>query len=73
MREPRVLNVAEKPSVARALAAVFAQMNPGVQDQGMRRDTHQVFTCEHVQFPAIRTQGNGQMRNNGGQGVYCKQ
>ena len=67
MREVRVLNVAEKPSVARALAGVFARMN-GARDRGMRRDVHQIFTCENVQFPALHTQGDGQMMRNGGPG-----
>ena len=58
MREPRVLNVAEKPSVARSLAAAFARM-PGAQDGGMRRDVHQVFTCQGCPFPALHAQGNG--------------
>lgn len=53
-----VLNVAEKPSVARSLAGVFGHM-PGVQDRGMRREGAQVFTHERVQFPNIFTQGQG--------------
>jgi DNA topoisomerase-3 len=48
----RVLNVAEKPSVARALASVFARMGT---DQGMRRDVHQVFT-HIVDFPDVLAQ-----------------
>jgi hypothetical protein len=53
-----VLNVAEKPSVARALAGVFGQM-PGVQDRGMRRDGAQIFTHEGVKFPNVFSQGQG--------------
>jgi DNA topoisomerase-3 len=54
-----VLNVAEKPSVARALAGVFGHM-PGAQDRGMqRREGAQVFTHERVQFPNIFMQGGG--------------
>lgn len=45
-----VLNVAEKPSVARALAHVFGQF-PSARDCGMRRDVHQIFTHENVTFP----------------------
>ena len=53
-----VLNVAEKPSVARALAGVFGQM-PGVQDRGMRREGAQIFTHEGVKFPNVFSQGQG--------------
>jgi DNA topoisomerase III len=53
-----VLNVAEKPSVARALAAVFARM-PGATDGGMIRDAHQIFTHENVCFPNVYAQGEG--------------
>jgi hypothetical protein len=53
-----VLNVAEKPSVARALAGVFGQM-PGVQDRGMRREGAQVFTHDGVKFPNVFSQGQG--------------
>ena len=55
---PKVLNVAEKPSVARALAAVFARM-PGARDGGMRRDANQVFTHDNVCFPNVYAQGEG--------------
>jgi DNA topoisomerase-3 len=57
---PTVLNVAEKPSVARALAAVFARM-PGARDGGMRREAHQIFTHENVCFPNVYAQGQGRM------------
>eukprot|EP00548_Thalassiothrix_antarctica_P008807 CAMPEP_0194152402 /NCGR_PEP_ID=MMETSP0152-20130528/52128_1 /TAXON_ID=1049557 /ORGANISM="Thalassiothrix antarctica, Strain L6-D1" /LENGTH=782 /DNA_ID=CAMNT_0038856867 /DNA_START=182 /DNA_END=2531 /DNA_ORIENTATION=+ len=60
-----VLNVAEKPSVARALASVFSQM-PGAQDRPMRRDVHQIFLQENVCFPQIFQQGRGEMQNYGG-------
>ena len=66
-RHPVVLNVAEKPSVARALASVFGQYNPGVQDRGMRREqgSHQVFTHENVQFPNVFQQsGHGRQVAN---------
>jgi len=54
-----VLNVAEKPSVARALAAVFAQM-PGARDGGpVRGQGAQIFTCDNVVFPSVITQGDG--------------
>jgi DNA topoisomerase-3 len=62
-----VLNVAEKPSVARALASVFARM-PGAQDQPMTRDVHQIFVQENVCFPSVYSQGRGQMMN-GNQGL----
>jgi DNA topoisomerase III len=54
-----VLNVAEKPSVARALASVFAHM-PGSQDRGMQRHQQQVFHHDNVQFPSVQAQGSGQ-------------
>jgi hypothetical protein len=57
---PTVLNVAEKPSVARALAGVLAGM-PGTQDRGMRREGAQIFTHENVQFPSVYSQGEGRM------------
>ncbi|KAL7572581.1 hypothetical protein ACA910_000398 [Epithemia clementina (nom. ined.)] len=54
-----VLNVAEKPSVARALQTVFGRM-PGAQNRGMQRDgSTQIFTHDGVQFPSIQQQGNG--------------
>jgi len=59
-REPVVLNVAEKPSVARALAQVFSRMNGSV-DRGMSRANGniQVMRADHVCFPDIYCQGNG--------------
>lgn len=57
-REVKVLNVAEKPSVARALVQVFARM-PGTRDRGMRREAHQIFTQENVNFPNVMLQGDG--------------
>lgn len=53
-----VLNVAEKPSVARALAQVFSRFNTGVQDRGSQRtgNSNQVFTHENVQFPDVMRQ-----------------
>lgn len=55
-----VLNVAEKPSVARSLASVFAHM-PAVQDRGMQRreGSCQVFTHDQVTFPSVFAQGQG--------------
>jgi hypothetical protein len=53
--ETKVLNVAEKPSVARALAGVFGTM-PGARDRGMRREVHQIFTHELVH---VNAQGDG--------------
>jgi len=70
MREPRVLNVAEKPSVARSLAAVFARMQ-GAQDGGMRREAHQIFTAQSVPFPALHTQGHYQRSNGPGACCLC--
>lgn len=55
---PSILNVAEKPSVARALAGVFSRM-PGSVDRGMRREEHQIFTHENVCFTNVFVQGHG--------------
>jgi hypothetical protein len=57
---PIVLNVAEKPSVARSLAAVFGRL-PGAQDKGMTRQVHQIFRHENVCFPSVYQQGHGQL------------
>jgi DNA topoisomerase III len=64
--EIKVLNVAEKPSVARALAQVFRNCHgtggPGVaavRDRGSQRDVHELFTHENVHFPNVYTQGDG--------------
>jgi hypothetical protein len=69
--EIKVLNVAEKPSVARALATVFGHMptitghggggGGPVRDRGMHRDVHQVFTHENVHFPSVFAQGDGRI------------
>lgn len=54
-----ILNVAEKPSVARALAEVFAQ-TPGARDTGpIRGQRAQIFSCDNVIFPLVTTQGDG--------------
>ena len=54
-----VLNVAEKPSVARALAEVFAQ-SPGSVNRPMQRgEAAQVFCSENVRFPNLARQGSG--------------
>ena len=55
-----VLNVAEKPSVARALASVFSRM-PGAQERPSIRDAHQIFLQENVCFPLVFQQGQGQL------------
>lgn len=60
-QNPTVLNVAEKPSVARALAGVFNRMD-GARDTGTQRSgagANQVFTHENVRFPSVFAQGNG--------------
>jgi DNA topoisomerase III len=59
---PTILNVAEKPSVARSLAQVFSQI-PGSVDRGMRRQEHQIFTHENVSFVDVFSQGNGRLLN----------
>jgi len=59
-----VLNVAEKPSVARALAAVFAS-SPGARDRTRTRGGNPpLFEIENVQFPFIFTQGHGVLLPN---------
>ena len=64
MREIRVLNVAEKPSVARALAGVFNGM-PGSRDRHARRNpAAQVFEHENVRFPEIFRQGGNNNNTN---------
>jgi DNA topoisomerase-3 len=56
-----ILNVAEKPSVARALAAVFSQI-PQSRDLGpIRGEAAQIFAIDNVLFPSVTTQGNGNM------------
>ena len=64
-----VLNVAEKPSVARALAAVFDQMPGSSSRQAQRNHAAQVFTHENVKFPSISIQSthnhNGNHNSNG--------
>lgn len=57
-----VLNVAEKPSVARALAGVFNRM-PGSRERPMERRDAQIFTHENVCFPNVMNQGSGQPVN----------
>lgn len=57
-----MLNVAEKPSVARALAGVFSRM-PGARDGGpVRGQAAQMFSCDNVVFPDVAIQGNGVMQ-----------
>ena len=68
----KVLNVAEKPSVARALAGVFARQ-PQARERGMQRDgesRHQVFTHDSVMFPYLFSQAQGQGGNAQQQQLY---
>ena len=64
-RTPVLLNVAEKPSVARSLAAVFHRMPQSREGAPMRREAAQIFTHDNVVFPDIFTQANGRNGNNG--------
>ena len=64
-----ILNVAEKPAVARALVSVFARM-PGSQDAGMRRDAGQIFTHNNVCFPSVFSQGHGLQVNGPGKNEW---
>lgn len=58
-----ILNVAEKPSVARALAGVFSQIN-GSRDRPMQRgEAAQIFVCDNVMFPSVLRQGGGRPMN----------
>lgn len=66
--EIKVLNVAEKPSVARALAQVFRNChgpggNGAVRDRGSQRDVHELFIHENVHFPNVYSQGDGRTIN----------
>jgi DNA topoisomerase III len=72
VRETKVLNVAEKPSVARALAAVFQGL-PGSIDRGMRRDVHQIFTHESVHFVNVHVQGDGRILNGPSEFLFTTQ
>jgi DNA topoisomerase-3 len=61
----KVLNVAEKPSVARALAAAFHHMPQAREGAPMRREAAQIFTHENVCFPHIFSQGNNNNNHPG--------
>ena len=55
-----VLNVAEKPSVAIALAGVFAEMPQSRPNPNIRSNHNiQIFSCSNVTFPFVHSQGNG--------------
>jgi DNA topoisomerase III len=69
--EVKVLNVAEKPSVARALAQVFRNCPGPVRDRGSQRDAHELFTQENVHFPNVFAQGDGRTVN--GPSKFCCQ
>ena len=57
-QQVKILNVAEKPSVARSLAQVFSQI-PGAHDEPMVRREAQIFITHGVAFPSIHSQGQG--------------
>ena len=59
-----VLNVAEKPSVARALAQVFSNTPGSRQGQSHRSGPAQIFEVENVNFPSLHQQGSGQTLPN---------
>ena len=60
-----VLNVAEKPSVARSLAQVFANTPGSRPNNNPRREAAQIFECDNVMFPPLHQQGQGrQVANN---------
>jgi DNA topoisomerase III len=55
---PTVLNIAEKPSVARSLAGAFHRIPQSQETVPMRRDAAQIFTHDQVSFPDIFSQGS---------------
>lgn len=60
-----VLNVAEKPSVARALAGVFAGMPQARPNPNLRSNHNiQIFSCSNVTFPFVHSQGNGTLMSS---------
>lgn len=61
---PVLLNVAEKPSVARSLAAVFHKMPQSREVAPMRREAAQIFTHDNVIFSDVYSQANGNNNNN---------
>ena len=54
-----ILNVAEKPSVARALSSVFSQIPNSRDLPPLRNQAAQIFVIDNVIFPSINIQGNG--------------
>ena len=53
-----ILNVAEKPLVARALESAFGRFQDS-QEGPARREAAQIFIHNNVRFPDIFTQGTG--------------
>lgn len=58
-----VLNVAEKPSVARSLSSAFSRMAGAREGAPARREAAQIFTHDNVQFPDIFTQATNHAGN----------
>ncbi len=58
-----VLNVAEKPSVARALSSVFSQIQNSRDAPPIRNQAAQIFVIDNVIFPSVLFQGSGNMIN----------
>jgi DNA topoisomerase III len=58
-----ILNVAEKPSVARALASAFGRFQDS-REGPARREAAQIFIHNNVRFPDIFTQGTGDEGRN---------
>ena len=56
-----VLNVAEKPSVAGALAGIYSRLH-GSKDGGMMRQANHIFAHTNVQFPNDFSKGNGTLQ-----------
>lgn len=54
-----ILNVAEKPSVARSLAEVFAKMPQSRSQPPIRNQAAQIAVIDNVIFPSITSQGAG--------------
>ncbi len=68
----KVLNVAEKPSVARALASVFSQEPQSRDGPPIRDQAAQIFVIDNVIFPNTRSQGSGTYIHNNNNNVPHK-
>ena len=67
-----VLNVAEKPSVARALSGVFSRIPQSREQPPVRGQAAQIFVIDNVQFPSVITQGTGNIIHGNGNNAAHK-